>query len=34
MSFPKPLKRCKKCKAVYVDDDLYKGKCPVCGTRN
>ncbi len=33
MTDPKPIKRCKKCKAIYVDSDIYQGKCPVCNAK-
>lgn len=29
----KPIKRCKKCKVIYVDDPLFHGKCPKCGSK-
>ncbi len=33
-TLPKPVKVCKKCKSLYVDDDLYKGRCPNCGSKS
>lgn len=32
-TLPKPVKICKGCKAIYVDDDLFRGKCPKCGKK-
>ena len=28
------MKRCKKCGAIYVDHDIYQGKCPACGAKS
>ncbi len=33
MALPKPIRRCKSCKALYVYDALFKGTCPNCGAK-
>ena len=33
MTLPKAVKRCPKCKKLYVQDDVYKGTCPNCGAK-
>ena len=34
MALPKQIKKCKSCKKIYVQDDIYKGTCPSCGAKN
>lgn len=32
-TLPKPIRKCTQCRVIYVDDDLYRGTCPVCGAK-